>query len=104
MTKIFRYTIDDNRLFQIQEQPKTFKIRVCNIDSFQISSVNRPDITQQWTGRVCIWLRGCHTEYDLCKVSIPDCVDINAMETVLEKYCKANEWICINERTERVIL
>ena len=104
MTKLFKYTIDDNRMFQIQEQPKTFKTRECIIDSFQISSVNRPDIIRQWTGRVCIWLRGRHTDYDLCKVHIPDCVDINAMEKALEKYCEVNKWICFNERTERIIL
>ena len=102
MVKIFKYTIDSNRMFQILEQPKTFKVKTCIIDSFQIGSVTRPEITQQWSGRINIWLRGNGTEYDSDKVHIPDCVDIDAMEDALEKYCKANGWQCVNSRTKRV--
>lgn len=102
MAKIFKYTIDSNRMFQILEQPKTFKVKTCIIDSFQVGSVSRPEITQQWSGRINIWLRGHGTECDFLKVPIPDCVDIDAMEDALEKYCATNGWQCFNSRTTRI--
>ena len=102
MTKIFNYIIDSNRKFQILEQPKKFKVKTCIIDSFQIGSVSCPEIVPQWTGRVNIWLRGHSTGCNFNKVSIPDCVDIDAMEDALEKYCATDGWQCFNSRTTRI--
>ena len=102
MVKIFKYVIEDGRTFQILEQPKTFKIKTCIVDAFQIASVNQPDIVKTHLGRTNIWLRGRAHCRDFDKVSIPFDVDIEAMEDALEKYCKANGWQCVNRRTERV--